>query len=354
MERDERLNTPESEHPARWWSATADGHLLCELCPRNCKLGEGQRGLCFVRQAKDGRMILTTYGRSSGFAIDPIEKKPLHHFYPGSRILSFGTAGCNLNCKFCQNADISKAKDTDRLLVAASPEEIARAAERQGVPAVAYTYNDPIIFAEYAIDTALACRQRGIRNVAVTAGYIHPAPRQDFFAVMDAANIDLKAFSDDFYHRLCGGHLQPVLDTLAYVHHETDCWLEITTLIIPGYNDSPAELTALSDWIAKELGSDVPLHFSAFHPAWKMADTPPTPRQTLILARKIALDAGLHYVYTGNLHDREGGTTFCPACQTKLIVRDWYDIHQYNVDPEGRCPHCQNKTAGHFGKINIS
>ena len=350
MERDERLNTPESEHPARWWSTTADGRLLCELCPRNCKLAEGQRGLCFVRQAKDGRIILTTYGRSSGFAIDPIEKKPLHHFYPGSRILSFGTAGCNLNCKFCQNADISKAKDTDRLVAAASPQEIAFAAEKQGVPSVAYTYNDPVIFAEYAIDTALACHEHGIRNVAVTAGYIHPAPRQEFFAVMDAANIDLKSFSDDFYHHLCGGHLQPVLDTLAYVHHETDCWLEITTLIIPGYNDSPAELTALSDWIAKELGSDVPLHFSAFHPAWKMPDTPPTPRQTLSLARKIALDAGLYYVYTGNLHDKEGGTTFCPACRTKLIVRDWYDIHQYNIDPDGRCPHCRHRIAGHFGK----
>lgn len=348
MERSRKLKTPESEYPARWWSPYGEEHIQCDLCPRNCRLHDGQRGLCFVRQAKNGRMVLTTYGRSSGFCIDPIEKKPLNHFYPGSSVLSFGTAGCNLNCKFCQNSDISKAADMDRLVSAATPNEIARAAQKHGVRSVAYTYNDPVIFAEYAIDTALACRQLGILNVAVTAGYIHPEPRREFFGVMDAANIDLKSFNDDFYHRLCGGHLQPVLDTLAYIHHETDCWLEIAILIIPGHNDSPEELNALATWVARELGPEVPLHFSAFHPAWKMLNIPPTPRKTLVLARKIALDAGLHYVYTGNVHDLEGGTTFCPSCHAKLIVREQYNLRQYALGPDGKCPHCQTKIAGHF------
>jgi pyruvate formate lyase activating enzyme len=299
----------------------------------------------------NGGMQLTTYGRSSGFCIDPIEKKPLNHFYPGSSILSFGTAGCNLSCKFCQNWDISKSKDMDRLMDEASPQAIALAAKNNAAEAVAYTYNDPVIFAEYAIDTALACRAQGIRNVAVTAGYIHPAPAREFFAVMDAANVDLKAFTENFYHKLCVGHLQPVLDTLAYIHHATDCWLEITTLLIPGHNDSPAEITELANWIARELGPDVPLHFSAFHPDWKMADIPATPPATLTLARRIALDAGLHHVYTGNVHDPEGGTTFCPHCQAALIVRDWYAIRHYDLNPEGCCPHCQTAIAGRFGPV---
>lgn len=336
-------------HPARWWHTLPDGRIQCDLCPRDCQLHEGQRGACFVRQMQDGGMQLTTYGRSSGFCIDPIEKKPLNHYYPGSSILSFGTAGCNLTCKFCQNWDISRSRDMDRLLASASPQGIAEAAVAHGADAVAYTYNDPVIFAEYAIDTALACRARGIRNVAVTAGYIHPAPAREFFAVMDAANVDLKAFTDDFYHQLCGGHLQPVLDLLAYVHHETACWLEITTLLIPGHNDSPAEIGKLAHWIARELGPDVPLHFSAFHPEWKMADVPDTPPATLSHARHIAQDAGLNYVYTGNVHDRAGGTTFCPSCQAALIVRDWYDIRHYELTTDGNCPHCKARIAGHFG-----
>ncbi len=336
-------------HPARWWHALPDGRIQCDLCPRDCQLHAGQRGACFVRQMQDGGMQLTTYGRSSGFCIDPIEKKPLNHYYPGSSILSFGTAGCNLACKFCQNWDISRSKDMDRLMASASPQAIADAAVAHAADAVAYTYNDPVIFAEYAIDTALACRARGIRNVAVTAGYIHPAPAREFFAVMDAANVDLKAFTDNFYHQLCGGHLQPVLDLLAWVRHETACWLEITTLLIPGHNDSPAEIGQLTRWIARELGPDVPLHFSAFHPDWKMADLPDTPPATLSRARHIAQDAGLNYVYTGNVHDREGGTTFCPSCQAALIVRDWYAIRHYELSPDGCCPHCRSRIAGHFG-----
>jgi pyruvate formate lyase activating enzyme len=337
--------------PARWWHALADGRIQCDLCPRDCQLHDGQRGACFVRQAVNGSMQLTTWGRSSGFCIDPIEKKPLNHFYPGSSVLSFGTAGCNLACKFCQNWDISRSKDMDRLMDEASPQAIAATALRHGADSVAYTYNDPVIFAEYAIDTAQACQEAGIRNVAVTAGYIHPQPAREFFAVMDAANVDLKAFTDDFYHRLCAGRLQPVLDTLAYIHHDTDCWLEITTLLIPGHNDSVDEISRLSDWISRELGPDVPLHFTAFHPDWKMPDVPATPPATLSLARRIARDAGLRHVYTGNVHDADGGTTHCPCCQTTLIVRDWYDIRQYELDEQGRCPSCRTPLAGRFGPM---
>jgi pyruvate formate lyase activating enzyme len=283
-----------SPHPARWWHHLEDGRLQCDLCPRDCKLGEGQRGACFVRQNVAGGMVLTTYGRSSGFCIDPIEKKPLNHFLPGSKVLSFGTAGCNLMCKFCQNWDISKSKDMDRLLERAAPDDIAKAAAASGCRSVAFTYNDPVIFAEYAMDTADACHERGLRTVAVTAGYMHAEPRRAFYAKMDAANVDLKAFTDTFYARLSAAHLQPVLDTLRYLRHETDTWLEITTLLIPGQNDSTGEITALSDWIARELGPDVPLHFSAFHPDYKMTDLPRTPASTLTRAREIARAAGLH------------------------------------------------------------
>jgi pyruvate formate lyase activating enzyme len=350
------VKSPESAHPARWWHALPleEGKqegIQCDLCPRDCKLHAGQRGACFVRQNADGRMILTTYGRSSGFCVDPIEKKPLNHFHPGSSILSFGTAGCNLSCKFCQNWDISKSKDMDRLMDAANPDGIAHAAQAYGTQSVAFTYNDPVIFAEYAIDTAEACHQRGVKTVAVTAGYIHPQPAREFFAVMDAANVDLKAFTDEFYVRLCGGHLRPVLDMLAYAHHNTDCWLEITTLLIPGQNDSPAEIKALSRWMESELGPDVPLHFSAFHPDWRMKDSPHTSPSTLTLARNIAMDAGLHYVYTGNVHDTEGDTTFCPGCRAALIVRDWYEIRHYDLPENACCPHCGTKIAGYYGKF---
>jgi pyruvate formate lyase activating enzyme len=339
-------------YPGRWWHRLDDGRIQCDLCPRDCKLHEGQRGACFVRQNIGGDMILTTYGRSSGFCIDPIEKKPLNHFYPGSSVLSFGTAGCNLACKFCQNWDISKSKDMDRLMDQAGPDEIARAAEESGCKSVAFTYNDPVIFAEYAMDTADACHARGIQTVAVTAGYIHAQPRREFYAKIDAANVDLKAFSDEFYFKLTGAHLAPVLDTLRYIKHETNTWLEITTLLIPGKNDSDAELTAMSAWIARELGPDVPLHFSAFHPDYKMIDIPATPAQTLSRARAIAMQAGLHYVYTGNVHDTEGGTTYCPSCRAPLIVRDWYRIEDYRLTPDGHCPDCQTEVAGHFEKFN--
>ncbi|MGH8727142.1 MAG: AmmeMemoRadiSam system radical SAM enzyme [Burkholderiales bacterium] len=325
-----------------------DGRMQCDLCPRDCRLHEGQRGACFVRERQGDEMVLTTYGRSSGFCIDPIEKKPLNHFFPGSSVLSFGTAGCNLACKFCQNWDISKSRDMDRLADQASPEAIASAARERGCKSVAFTYNDPVIFAEYAMDIADACHEQGVATVAVTAGYMHDQARRDFYLKMDAANVDLKGFTDDFYLKLCGARLQPVLDTLVYLRRETEVWFEITTLLIPGKNDSDEEIRAESEWIARELGTDVPLHFTAFHPDYKMLDTAPTPAATLTRARAIASEAGLEYVYTGNVVDIDGGTTRCPACRSALIVRDWHRILDYRLAPAGNCPHCGSRIAGKF------
>jgi len=337
-----------TDHPGRWWHPLADGRIQCDLCPRDCRLHEGQRGACFVRQRVNDAMVLTTYGRSSGFCIDPIEKKPLNHFLPGSSVFSFGTAGCNLACKFCQNWDISKSREMDTLQDQASPQAIAATAQKHGCKSVAFTYNDPVIFAEYAMDTADACHALGIKTVAVTAGYIGVDARAEFYAKMDAANVDLKGFTDEFYVKLCGARLQPVLDTLVYLKHETGVWFEITTLLIPGKNDSDEELKAMSKWIARELGPDVPLHFTAFHPDYKMTDIAPTPKSTVVRARDIALREGLHYVYTGNVHDMQGGTTFCPSCQKPLIVRDWHEILAYDISRDGHCSHCNTPIAGVF------
>ncbi len=339
-----------SDFPGRWWHRLDDGRIQCDLCPRDCRLHEGQRGACFVRQRTGDQMVLTTYGRSSGFCIDPIEKKPLNHFLPGSSVFSFGTAGCNLACKFCQNWDISKSREMDTLQDQASPTAIATTALAHGCKSVAFTYNDPVIFAEYAMDTADACHAAGVKTVAVTAGYIGVEARRDFYGKMDAANVDLKGFTDEFYVKLCGARLQPVLDTLVYLKHETDVWFEITTLLIPGKNDSDEELTAMCKWLARELGPDVPLHFTAFHPDYKMTDIGATPKSTLLRARNIARGEGLHYVYTGNVHDTEGGTTFCPACEKPLIVRDWHEILAHDVTREGRCAHCATPIPGRFSE----
>ena len=338
--------------PTRYWQRLDDGRVQCDLCPRHCRMKDGQRGLCFVRGAQDGEVVLTTWGRSSGFCIDPIEKKPLNHFLPGTSVLSFGTAGCNLACKFCQNWDISKSREIDKLADQAEPEQLARAAREMGARSVAFTYNDPVIFFEYALDIAAACREHGIHTVAVTAGYISPQPREPFFAAMDAANIDLKAFTERFYKKLTGSELQPVLETIEYVHRETDVWLELTTLLIPGENDGDAEIDELSAWVMERLGPDVPLHFTAFHPDFKMMDYPHTPPQTLTRARERAMAAGLRYVYTGNVHDRNGGSTWCHGCGGLLIERDWFELGTWNLEPgedgQGRCRFCGTPCAGRF------
>ena len=332
----------------RYFERIADGRVRCDVCPRACTLRDGQRGLCFVRAARDGEIVLTSYGRSSGYCIDPIEKKPLNHFLPGTPVLSFGTAGCNLACRFCQNWDISKSREIDTLADHAPPERIARAAAALGCRSVAFTYNDPVIFLEYAVDTAVACREMGIRSVAVTAGYVCDEPRVELFSVLDAANVDLKAFSDTFYKKICGGQLGPVLDTLVYLHEETEVWLEVTTLLIPGENDSPAELESASRWFADHLGPDVPWHFTAFHPDYRMRDRPATPAETLSRAREVALAHGLRYVYTGNVHDEAGGSTVCAGCGQVVIGRDWYVLTGFRLDDEGRCTSCGTRCAGVF------
>jgi pyruvate formate lyase activating enzyme len=334
--------------PTIWWHRLEDGRVQCDVCPRACKLREGQRGLCFVRACEDGEVVLTTYGRSSGFCVDPIEKKPLNHFLPGSAVLSFGTAGCNLACRFCQNWDISKSRELDTLADAAAPEAIAQAAEALGCASVAFTYNDPTIFLEYAADAADACRERGIRAVSVTAGYICADPRAELYRHVDAANVDLKGFTEDFYTRVCAGRLAPVLETLEYLVHETDVWVEITTLLIPGLNDSDDELDRLTTWVVERLGPYVPLHFTAFHPDYRMLDRPPTPPQTLTRARAIALANGVRYAYTGNVHDVEGGSTRCHGCGELVIERDWYDLGSYRLDPDGRCLACGTRLPGVF------
>lgn len=342
------LGPPEFIVPTRYFHATDDGRVQCDVCPRYCKLNEGQRGLCFVRARKDDAIVLTSYGRSSGYCVDPIEKKPLNHFLPGTPILSFGTAGCNLTCKFCQNWDISKSREVDTLADQASPEAIARAAQALGCRSVAYTYNDPTIFLEYAIDVAAACREASIKSVAVTAGYICDAPRAELYRHMDAANVDLKAFTERFYHSICGGHLEAVKETLVYLKKETRVWVELTTLLIPGENDSDAELEAMTQWVVEALGPDVPMHFTAFHPDFKMLDTPSTPPATLARARRIARKNGVRYAYTGNVHDIEGGSTLCASCGQVLIARDWYVIKEYHLNDRGACSACGAPCAGVF------
>ncbi len=334
--------------PARYWHKIQDGKIQCDLCPRECKLKEGQRGMCFVRQCIGNQMCLVTYGRSSGFCIDPIEKKPLNQFYPNTSVLSFGTAGCNLSCKFCQNWDISRSKELDRLTERAGPQAIAEAAAYENCKSVALTYNDPVIFLEYGKDVADACHQKGIQVVAVTNGYINPEAAKEFFSFIDAANIDLKSFSELFYKKLTGGDLQTVLNTLKYVKKNTNVWIEITTLLIPDENDNQDEITQLSKWVFNELGPETPLHFSAFHPDFKYRDKPATPLKTVIEAREIALSTGLHHVYTGNVHYPPGDTTYCSKCGKALIEREWYELVSYRLTKSGCCIYCGTKLTGSF------
>jgi pyruvate formate lyase activating enzyme len=332
----------------QWWHRLDDDRLQCDLCPRYCRLHEGQKGFCFVREARNGEVVLTSYGRASGFCIDPVEKKPLNHFFPGSSVLSFGTAGCNLGCRFCQNWDISKARESQILAWHASPRHVAEAAVDAGCTSIAFTYTDPVTFAEYAIDCAQEAHALGVRTVAVSAGYISPEARAEFFRHIDAANIDLKAFTDRFYDKVCFAHLAPVLDTLEWITRETRVWLEVTTLLIPGQNDSEDEIERLCGWVAEHLGPEVPLHFTAFHPDFKMTDLPPTPVATLRRAREQGRAAGLKHVYTGNIPDAEGQSTYCARCGTMVIGRDGYEITAWRLGDDGRCRACNHPLAGRF------
>ncbi len=335
-------------HPTQYWHLLGNGRVQCDLCPQACKLNEGQRGVCFVRMREHDQIVLTTYGRSSGFAIDPIEKKPLNNFLPGSKSYSFGTAGCNLSCKFCQNWDISKAHEDDILNKRSTPENIAKTAQANGCQTVAFTYNEPIISMEYAIDVAKECHKLGLRTVAVTNGYICDEPRKEFFSYMDAARVDLKSFTERFYKEIAGAHLQPILDTLVYLKNYTRVWFEIICLLIPDENDSASEIMDLTAWVKDNLGIDVPVHFTAFYPAWKMIDKPVTSIETLIRARDIAMGDGLRYVYTGNVHHPEGNETLCYNCKKCVIARVGYEIIEYHLDGAGNCKFCHTKCAGVF------
>jgi len=340
------LNTTQY-HIAKWWEATDDGKILCTLCPRYCKIGEGQSGFCYIRKNVQGKLVSTGYGHPTGFAIDPIEKKPLSHFLPGTSILSFGTAGCNLGCKFCQNWSMSKAKLDDLNALTVSPEGVIQLAKKHHVPSIAYTYNDPTIFGEYVIDISQMAREEGIRSVMVTNGYIDKEARKEVYSYIDAANVDLKAFTDHFYHKLTFSHLNDILDTLIWLHHDTNVWIEITTLLIPDENDSSQEIEQMCTWIVDNLGDSVPLHFTAFHPDFKMRNKPRTPESTLRRARDIAIRTGIKYCYVGNVFDREGQSTYCPECQTTVIERDWHSIISNKVK-DGKCYKCGYKIAGIF------
>jgi pyruvate formate lyase activating enzyme len=337
----------ETLKPARWWNETGKDKILCTLCPRYCTIGKGQNGFCFIRKNIEGKLYSLGYGRPTGFAIDPIEKKPLFHFYPGSEILSFGTAGCNLGCKFCQNWTTSKARSTEANSLYASPEDVIKIAKYNNTPSIAYTYNDPTIFGEYVCDVSRLAREEGIKNVMVTAGYIDKEARKDVYKYIDAANVDLKAFTEDFYHKLTFSHLKDILDTLVWLKNNTDVWLEITTLLIPGENDSAEEIKLMCEWILNNLGDEVPLHFTAFHPDFKMREKTRTPFSTLDTARKIAHQAGIKHCYLGNVHDTEGQTTYCPSCKTRLIERDWHSVLSNKLNA-GKCRECGFKIAGRY------
>jgi pyruvate formate lyase activating enzyme len=333
---------------ALWWQTEEDGRILCTLCPRFCRMSDGQAGFCFIRKNIDGQLYSLGYGSSTGFAIDPIEKKPLNHFLPGTGVLSFGTAGCNLGCRFCQNWSISKAKLDEARSMTASPEQVVRLAQQHGVPSVAFTYNDPVIWGEFVIDISRLAREHDLKSVMVTAGYITPQARPEVFRYIDAANVDLKAFTERFYHKITFSHLDPVLDTLRWLKNDTDIWFEITNLMIPGENDAPDETKRLCDWIVENLGDAVPLHFTAFHPDFKLMDKPRTPAATLRRARQIALGAGVKYCYVGNVVDDEGQTTYCPSCRRVLIRRSWHDLLEYHIIGD-RCP-CGQEVPGCFDR----
>lgn len=341
---------PDGTKEGGWWHDEPEaGRIACDLCPRACRLKPGDRGFCFVRRNDEGLMVLDTYGKSTGFCVDPIEKKPLNHFYPGTSVLSFGTAGCNLGCKFCQNWDISKSREVARLSDLAGPEAIADAATRLGCRSVAFTYNDPVIWAEYAIDVAGACRERGLKAIAVTAGYITEAARGAFYRPMDAANVDLKGFTEEFYAKYTLSHLAPVLGTLEWLAKETDVWFEITNLIIPRANDDPDDIRRMCAWIVEHCGPNVPVHFTAFHPDFRLTDRPSTPREILVVAHEIARSEGIRFAYIGNVRDRTHQNTYCPSCRQLLIERDWHDLGTYALDGD-RCPRCNERIPGRFGE----
>lgn len=334
-------------YPARWWESLPDGKIHCWLCPRHCRIGPDQSGFCFVRKHQDGRLVTLAYGHPVALHVDPIEKKPLNHFLPGTPILSLGGAGCNMGCMFCQNWSISKARDDHVRSAQLWPRQVVELARRYACPSLAYTYNEPTIWGEYVIDIAREARAAGLQNVMVTNGYVTGEALWDLYEHIDAANIDLKAFTENFYRKVTLSKLDPVLETIETLYKSGRVWVELTTLLIPGHNDSPEEIAALCDWILEHVGPEIPLHFTAFHPDYKLTDHPRTPHATLTRARELALARGLAFVYVGNVHDREGSTTWCPGCGKALVRRDWHAVLAADLR-DGCCPACGRRIPGRF------
>ena len=332
------LQETEQLHEASWWEAEPGGRVHCYLCPRHCHIHAGQAGFCFIRVNRGGKLYSLGYGSPAALQIDPIEKKPLSHFLPGSLVFSMGTAGCNMGCFFCQNWDISKSRQDQVRSQRVAPEDVPLLALEHGCESIAFTYNEPTIWGEYVIDICKAAKYHGLKTVMVSNGYITREAFHDIYDHIDAANIDLKAFTENFYGKITLTHLQPVLDTLQWLKNETSVWFELTNLLIPTLNDGAEEIGKLSEWVMQHLGPDVPLHFTAFHPDFKLQDKPATPPETLHRARKIALDAGLHYVYEGNIFS-EGAHTGCPSCGELLIRRSWHNVLENNLE-NGACPSC--------------
>ena len=323
---------------ARFTEPRPNGRVKCNLCPRFCNIPPGKTAYCFVRENRDGTLYTTAYGRPTAVHVDPIEKKPLFHFLPGTRVFSLGTSGCNLGCRFCQNWDLARARRAQQNAMDLPPEALVRAAIQNGCPSIAFTYNEPTILAEYVMDTAAVARSEGLKTVMVTNGYITREAIPGVYENVDAANVDLKSFDDRFYRKQASGRLQPVLDALIDLH-DLGVFIEITTLLIPGLNSDPEEIHAEADWILEHLGDEIPIHFSAFHPEYRLLDRPRTPAETLDQARRIAREAGIKYVYEGNVHS-EGGNTYCPSCDELLIRRDWHEVIENRVTGENRCPGC--------------
>ncbi len=318
--------------------------VQCELCPHFCTLKLGERGKCHVRENQNGKLISLIYSKPCSFALDPIEKKPLYHFFPGEMALSIATPGCNLRCKHCQNWEISQSPPEKIPSMNISPKKIIKEAKKKNVKIISYTYTEPTIFYEYMLDTAKLAKKSGIKNTLISNGFINPLPLKLLCKFIDGANIDLKSIKDDFYKKICSGRVEPILESLKILKKEK-VWLEITNLLIPTLNDSEGDIKELVEWIRKNLGIGVPLHFTAFYPCYELSNLPSTSLDTLRKARKIALDAGLKHIYTGNIPDHEGNITFCPKCKKPLIIRKGFSVVENKIK-KSKCPYCQEKIDG--------
>jgi len=338
----------EGKYPAMWQEKVFDKAVRCNLCPYRCILREGQVGQCGVRKNIGGKLYSLNYGKVVAFNIDPVEKKPLFHFLPGSYALSLASAGCNLHCKFCQNWEISQRTADEVPFQKLAPEDIVAFAKKHGCSSIAYTYSEPVVFYELMYNTAKLAKKEGVHNIMVTAGFINPEPLKELLKYMDAVKVDLKGFSKDFYKNVVFGDRDVILNNLKIIK-QSGVWLEIVNLVIPTLNDSSVEIKEMCQWIKDNLGTDVPLHFSRFYPMYKMKNLPPTPVETLEKAREIALSVGLKYVYIGNVPGHPAESTYCPKCGRLLIKRQGYKILENNVI-EGRCKFCREEIPGVFGQ----